>query len=87
MPYVYQHERERVDKVLAELHFVHPGGLNYAITKLCLDYMEGNRKYDKLSYADYNTIIGVLESAKLEFYRRAVTPYEDDKIQENGDVY
>jgi hypothetical protein len=30
--------------------------------------------------------MGVLESAKLELYRRKIAPYEDDKIAENGDV-
>jgi hypothetical protein len=28
----------------------------------------------------------VLESVKLEFYRRAVAAYEDNKIVENGDI-
>lgn len=31
-------------------------------------------------------IIGLLESVKFEFYRRFVSPYEDIKIEENGDV-
>ena len=39
------------------------------------------------SYADYNALIGVLESCKLEFYRRAVAAYEDEKSTVNGDVY
>ena len=30
---------------------------------------------------------GALESAKLEFYRRVVAPYEDEKMNLNGDVY
>ncbi len=29
----------------------------------------------------------VLETAKLEFYRRVAGPYEDAKISENGEVY
>ena len=39
------------------------------------------------SYATINDIIGALEGAKMEFYRRVVAPYEDEKIKENGDVY
>lgn len=39
-------------------------------------------KYDSL-----NAVIGVLECAKQEFYRRAAVPYENQKITENGDVY
>ena len=30
---------------------------------------------------------GVVECVKLEFYRRAVAAYEDEKCKENGDVY
>lgn len=58
------------------------GELNYLITKTCLDFV-GTEK----SYALYNAVVGALESAKLEFYRRVVAPYEDEKIKENGDVY
>lgn len=56
------------------------GHLNYIITKLLVELKPQN-------YKEFNAIIGVLESAKLEFYRRKVTPYEDKKIEENGDVY
>ena len=59
------------------------GELNYAFTMLALDYMQRRGK----SYASINDVIGALESAKLEFYRRYVAPYEDTKIAENGDVY
>jgi hypothetical protein len=39
------------------------------------------------NYALLNELIGVLECAKLELYRRVASPYEDEKIQSNGDVY
>lgn len=58
------------------------GALNYMITRLCLRFL-GRRR----SYADYNEVVGVLESVKLEFYRRAMVPYEEYKISVNGDVY
>lgn len=32
-------------------------------------------------------MVGALECAKLELYRRIAIPYEEQKIQENGDVY
>lgn len=60
------------------------GELNYAITEMINWYLA--EVTDSL-YADYNAIVGVLECAKLEFYRRAVAKYEDEKIMENGDVY
>lgn len=37
-------------------------------------------------YIEYD-ILGALEGAKLELYRRKISPYEDIKIEENGDVY
>ena len=58
-----------------------PGTLNYIITRLVHWYLG-----DKPNYERYNAAIGVLECAKLELYRRKVSPYEDEKIKENGDV-
>ena len=79
MPYIKYDDRTRV-----ELYGASSGGeLNYLITQNCLDYLDQTG----LSYVNYNTVIGVLECAKLEMYRRAVAPYEDKKIEENGDVY
>jgi hypothetical protein len=60
-----------------------PGELNYLITKLIDLYLQ-----DKgLKYKNINEVIGVLECAKLELYRRIAGPYEDKKIVSNGDVY
>jgi hypothetical protein len=75
------------------------GILNYTISKLLhltfirlsnFDYASELKEGGKLlplSYADYNSIIGVLECAKLEIYRRTAAPYEDEKIEQNGDVF
>jgi hypothetical protein len=60
-----------------------PGDLNYAITQLVNQYMFAKGR----SYATINDIIGALEGAKLEFYRRVAVPYENAKIELNGDVY
>ena len=59
------------------------GTLNYAITDLCVKYLERNT----LSYEHLNAVVGVLECAKQEFYRRMAVPYEEKKKEENGDVY
>lgn len=59
-----------------------PGELNYTITKHAHAYI---RKHGQ-SYATYNAVLGALEAAKLELYRRLVAPYEDLKIHQNGDV-
>jgi len=82
MPYVTKRDRPRLDDGGdADT----PGELNYIITKKVDSYL--TRK--GVNYANLNEIIGVLECAKLEFYRRIVANYEDSKIEniENGDVY
>lgn len=86
MPYIKQTDRERLDskiKSLADSISMEQraGEVNYSITKLLL-ILKGEGKYK-----DYNELIGALESAKLEFYRRQIAPYEDKKINENGDVF
>lgn len=58
------------------------GELNYIITMVIKEY------YDSIGgYQGVNDVLGALEGAKLEFYRRVASPYEDIKIKENGDVY
>lgn len=60
-----------------------PGDLNFILTFHINEYLKIQGK----SYSTINDIIGALEGAKLEFYRRVAAPYEDTKIKENGDVY
>lgn len=86
MPYIKQGKREEINPDIDNLskHINHVGDLNYTITKLCRAYL---KHATTSNYQGYNDIIGVLECAKLEFYRRAVSIYEDEKIKENGDVY
>jgi len=57
--------------------------LNYSLTQVILSYI--TRK--GAIYTTINDVLGALEGAKLEFYRRVVVPYEDEKREENGDVY
>jgi hypothetical protein len=61
-----------------------PGELNFLIT-LMIQLYASNK--GPMTYTTINDIIGALEGAKLEFYRRIAVPYEDKKIKENGDVY
>ena len=87
MPYINPEERDKLDELITELGLKlsdDEGKLNYAITKLCIIFLS---KYGLIKYRRLNTIIGVLECAKQEFYRRIVGVYEDVKIKENGDVY
>jgi hypothetical protein len=86
MPYIPPERREflesATDAEIAEVE-LSVGDLNYAITGL-LDEWIGQ---EGLSYQAINSAIGVLECAKLELYRRVAAPYEDNKIEQNGDVY
>lgn len=82
MPYVPPHVKRHLDQTREPLNV---GELNYVITRLCLDFIA--RQEGGLSYTNCNKVIGAMESAKLEFYRRLVAPYEDTKIEANGDVY
>lgn len=58
------------------------GELNYLFTKIGIEYLEQGLNYQRI-----NDVIGALEGAKLELYRRLAAPYEDTKIEQNGDVY
>lgn len=79
MPYIDPLARDRVAASAADT----AGELNYTFTQALVQYIE--RK--GLSYQTINDIVGALDGAKLEFYRRVVVPYEEGKIQTNGDVY
>jgi hypothetical protein len=85
MPYITKWERDGLDKLILDLSDAidtySAGLLNYVITSLCI------REIGDGTYNEYNKIIGVLECVKLEFYRRAVSKYEDEKCCENGEVY
>ena len=59
------------------------GELNFVLTSICLGYLQRNGT----NYATMNEILGVLSAVGFEFYRRIVAPYEQEKIEQNGDVY
>lgn len=83
MPYVKESVRKQIEPCSGRRYAETPGELNYQLTRLCFLY-EQSHGY---SYQTYNDIIGALEGAKLEMYRRRVAAYEDTKLNENGDVY
>ena len=81
MPYI---EQKRRNLLLKKGHDMEGAGdLNYIITRILNRYIE----HRGTSYQTYNDIIGALEAAKLEIYRRLIAPYEDEKCKTNGDVY
>ncbi len=87
MPYIDHELRVKAQNTLEQVRkqfekSVTPGELNFLITSIANEYIE--RK--GVNYTHYNDVVGVLECVKQEFYRRAVTPYEETKIRENGDI-
>ena len=81
MPYIDEKARERLKRDDSpKAH--NPGDLNYLITKMLLNYIEDRG----MSYKVINDVIGVLECAKMELYRRHAVPYENAKMAQNGDV-
>lgn len=93
MPYIKPEQRKKIlldntsDHAVKyiDMRFIQSAGdLNYAITELMNDFIKSN---GGVNYSMLNTLVGVLECAKLELYRRIAVPYEEDKMMENGDVY
>lgn len=88
MPYIEQARRQEL--VIFNDPFGEPpdnaltvGELNFQLTDVILNYMDTKG----ISYQTINDILGALEGAKLEFYRRVAAPYEEKKKEQNGDVY
>ena len=88
MPYIKEDQRQKLikkdsDGKLTSSQIPQDAGeLNYFITKLIHWYLEDKGE----CYQAYNDILGALEGAKLEIYRRRTSSYEDHKCRLNGDV-
>ena len=79
MPYIPPSEKRNVDQ---DNLITNAGQFNYALNQLVSIYIEQNN----FNYQTANDIIGAMECAKMELYRRLIGPYEDKKILQNGDV-
>jgi len=90
MPYIIKSQRTILDgdidnliKVVNSLgEDARKGIFNYVVTKLALGVIGKELKYGKI-----NDVVGAMECCKLELYRRLAGPYEDGKIETNGDVF
>lgn len=89
MPHIRQEQRDQLDpaihllvRAIRCLPIEMDGPLNYAITRLLLGILPTHYRY-----SDLRDALGTLDAVKLEFYRKKVAPYEDEKALENGDVY
>jgi len=79
MPYI---TKEDQDKCSCKTGPTNAGELNYMIHQVIDEFLEKQ----PVNYQSLNDIIGVLECAKMELYRRIIAPYEDQKKEMNGDV-
>lgn len=91
MPYIKNSRRAEIESTtkfseflvsLERLNEFNVGDFNYLITRMLTIFWNSSKSYEKA-----NSLIGVLECVKQEFYRRAIAPYEDVKIKENGDIF
>jgi hypothetical protein len=92
MPYIKQNFRDELNplidelsKKVLEIHKDNPsqtrdGLLNFSVTEIL------NQVFPDARYTDFNELIGFLECCKLEYYRKKIAPYEDEKETENGPV-
>lgn len=87
MPYIPQNQRENYDDLInglvnrLEQREFHLGHLNYIISSLVRRVIDDEDGYEWLS-----SIGGVLSDVRDEFYRTVMVPYEQAKIEENGDI-
>ena len=81
MPYIEERrgELDRIVRLMDELDIKADGDLNYILFKYCKYYIEEG-------YNNYKNFKGELGECRDEISRRLLTPYEDKKIKENGDV-
>lgn len=89
MPYIKEEKRQELEPVLQQLGLKlmneSSGVWNYAITALIRRWFASFTIAGR--YEDFERVNGLLESIKLEFWRRMMVPYEEVKIEQNGDVF
>jgi len=85
MPYIPKTNREKltpkIESILEEIKELNVGELNFIISSIIWKIFDR-----KPSYTIANNLIGCLECVKQEFIRRRLNGYEDEKINENGDI-
>jgi hypothetical protein len=88
MPYIVAERRalydERLSALVDTIDDSTPGGdINYIVTSVLAGWIDKRG----VNYAALAEATGVVETAKLELYRRVAAHYEDRKMAENGDAY
>lgn len=79
MPYIPTKDRDQLD---AGARPETPGELTYVLCRIAIEYVRRRG----VRFITMCEALGALQAASLEFYRRAVAPYEDAKAAEAGDL-
>ena len=82
MPYVSKQVRKYLDRGFWEPETT--GELTYVLYREVMNWVRAPE--DGPNFERYSQAIAALECAKMELYRRHVAPYENLKLEENGDV-
>jgi hypothetical protein len=94
MPYIEKNRRQALDKNISDLKGTLQGSkemtpenlldiagdINYCVTRLVAGLV-GTPSYKKIAI-----VTGVLQNINQEFYRRLAVPYEEEKMNSNGDI-
>ena len=96
MPYIWKPAKEMVDywlknsnnldEFVERLVQMTGGGSEQSGVIVYVIFKILRRVYGGGDFEVRSNALKVLESAKLEYYRRVMMAYEDEKIAENGDV-
>jgi hypothetical protein len=86
MPYIIHSSRlkytKQIDQIVSELSNASqdslPGEVVYVLYQILGQLVAQNK--DKVNFAYLNSLVGATENTKLEFVKRILGPYEDNKI-------
>lgn len=88
MPYIEKEKRVELVDILRAVDAVgvdslSVGDINYLVSSIIHRWIlsQGGVRYQHI-----NSMIGALECAKLELYRKVAAPYEDNKLLDNGPI-
>lgn len=84
MPYIKPTRKEVLEPLVDQItqRCDNAGDVTYVIYALAKKWID----LSGMNYKNLSGVVGCMDCAKTEFYRRIVAPYEDEKIKENGDV-
>lgn len=85
MPYINKEDRKEMSEAIEQLfNRIHSkGDLNYVICELVGKVI---LRKERMSYTSISETIDAVHDAETELRRRILEPYENIKIEENGDV-